>query len=133
MQQRPIAEQRATADFLGRGYSRGDRGAEDDVPWVIGTRLAPGEKLKRGFLWAIVCGVLALLHLIAAVVGYGSVFSMNGDAFILLLPFWGILSLLLLASIIVCLVRRGGWNIAAAVSGAFVLVFTNPVLPLLFI
>ena len=115
------------------GYSFGSQQLADDVPWIVGTRLAPGQQIKRSVLWGVIALSLTALHLIAAAVGLMQLVMVDPFGFRATLPVWGVLSLLLLASIIMCFIKRGTFNIVSGSIAAFTLVVSNPVIPLGFI
>lgn len=100
------------------------------MPWIVSTRLAPGQRIRRSVLWGIITYVMTALHLIMAVVGYGSIASTEPTMFFATLPWWGICSLGLLAGVVGSFVKRGTFNIVAAVIGLLTLVITNPVIPI---
>lgn len=131
--QQPHAPYPLHADLHAGGSSSGSQDFSEDVPWIIGTRLAPGQKIKRSALWGVIGLVIAGLHLAAAAIGLLQIVMLDPFAFRATLPFWGVLSLLLLASVIMCFIKRGTFNIVVGSIGAFTLVVSNPVIPLGFI
>lgn len=118
------------AALLSDGASAGPQQDAEDVPWIVGTRLRPGEQITRSTLWGIMTAVAAGLHLLIAAVGMFQVIFGSIGAFYGLLPFWGILSLLVLAGIIMCFVKRGSFNRWMAIIAAGTLVISNPVGPM---
>ena len=118
------------AALLSDGASAGPQQDAQDVPWIVGTRLRPGEEIKRSTLWGIMTAVAAGLHLLIAAVGMFQMIFLSIDAFYAILPFWGILSLLVLAGVIMCFVQRGSFNRWMAIIAAGTLVISNPVGPM---
>ena len=117
--------------LLKDGVSTGPTVASDDAPWVVGTRLAPGERVKRAYGWGIAALALTLLHLIVAGIGYGAMLGQSDpQMFQAIMPWWGICSLALLASIVGCFVKRGALNIIGGVVATLTIVVSNPALPL---
>ncbi|MGO3878856.1 MAG: hypothetical protein ACTJHM_06960 [Agrococcus casei] len=117
--------------LLKDGVSSGPTAGSDDVPWVVGTRLAPDQKVRKSIVWGIAAMALTLLHLIVAGIGYGAMVN-QGDpqVFFSIMPWWGICTLALLASIVGCFVKRGALNIIAGVIATLTIVISNPALPL---
>lgn len=113
------------------GVSSGRTDTADDAPWVVGTRLAPGQRIRRSTMWGWIALGLTVLHVLLAVIGYGTV-AVNADpaVFQAVLPWWGICTLLLLAATVACFIRRGTFNIVIGVVALLTLVVSNPVLPI---
>ena len=130
-QQVPVYQGEQLPQLLKGGASSGRTDTTDDAPWVVGTRLAPGQRIRRSMLWGWIALALTALHILMAAIGYGSV-AVSADAavFQAVLPWWGICTLLLLAGTVACFIRRGTFNIVIGVVALLTLVVSNPVLPI---
>lgn len=104
-----------------------------DVPWVLETRLRPGEQVQSSNTWGIATAAVAGLNLVIALFGLVLAFASGPDAFVGLLPFWGILTLMVVVGIILCFVKRGKFNRWIAIISACSLVLSNPIVPLLMV
>lgn len=112
------------------GTSAGPQQDSTDVPWVVQTRLHPGQQIQRSNIWGILTAVAAGIHLLVAAIGVMQAVVVDIHAFVALLPYWGILTLLVLAGVIMCFVKRGSFNRWMAIISAGTLIVSNPVLPL---
>lgn len=101
-----------------------------EMPWVIETRLAPGQKLRRNPVWGIVALVASLIGGLMFIIAMGAAFAGGGQLFVWMLPVWGIVALTAAAFTIAAFVRRGTLNVTFGAIAAAVLVLTNPVLAL---
>lgn len=118
------------AELHADGTSSGPQADKEDVPWIVDTRLRPGEQIQRSTLWGLLTAVAAGLHLLIAAVGVVQAVVVDVHAFFAILPFWGILSLVVLAGVILCFLKRGSFNRWMAIIAAGTLVVSNPILPM---
>lgn len=102
-----------------------------EMPWVVETRLAPGQKLKRNPAWGIIAIVVAVVNVVAFLAGQWSAPQGDGSLFLIGLPIWGIITLAGLGFGFAAIVKRGVLNVTLGAVGMGVVVLTNPVLTVL--
>lgn len=104
-----------------------------EMPWVVETRLAPGQQPRRNTVFGWIAAGLALLGGAIFLASMGMLFAGFAGLIVTGLPFWGILTLGTVGCAVSALVRRGRLNTILGIGSLALLVLTNPLIPLIVI
>ncbi len=104
-----------------------------EMPWVIESRLAPGQQRKRSVVFGVIAAVGAAIGALIFLVSMGMIIVTPQLAGLVImgLPVWGVLTLGTVGCGVAALVRRGRVNVILGAGSLALVVLTNPLLPLI--